>query len=86
MYISTKTYMSELQLGSKFRLWVLFLDSLESFLFVVTQCLLDVLETGWFDVVQVIGENDSVLHCVHGASTCAREELRTKRKKRSTLW
>lgn len=85
MYVDAKTYMSELQLRSKFCLWVLFLDSIKTFLLVVAQCLLDVLETSWFDVVQMVGENDSILHCVHSAGTCAWEQLEQINSNKSTL-
>lgn len=63
------------QLGGRVRLGVLFLDILESLGLVPVQGRLDVLETGGLDVVDVVGEDDSILHGVHGTRSATWEEL-----------
>lgn len=63
------------QFGGHVRLGVLFLDILESVGLVPVQGRLDVLETGGLDVVDLVGEDDGILHCVHGTRTTTWEEL-----------
>jgi hypothetical protein len=56
-------------------LWVLVLDGVVSFCLVITQRLLDILETGGLDVVDVICKEDCILHCIYCTGATAWEEL-----------
>lgn len=63
------------QLGGHVRLGILFLDIVESLGLVPVQSRLDVLENGGLDVVDVVSENDGILHCVHGTRTATWKKL-----------
>jgi hypothetical protein len=63
------------ELGSHVRLRVLLLDIIESLGLVPVQGLLDVFETGGLGIVDVVGKNNSILHCVHSPRPAAWEEL-----------
>lgn len=70
-----KTYMSIHQLGANIGLRVLILDGVESLLFVVVKCGFDIVETGGQHVVDMVGKENSVLHCIDRAGACARKKL-----------
>lgn len=70
--------MTKDEFGADVRLRILVLDGLESLVLVVAQRDLNVVKTGGFDVVDVIGEEDRVLHGVHRTSTAAWKELQLK--------
>lgn len=69
------SYMSKNEFGADMRLRILVLDSPKTLLLVITQRCLDVVETGGFDIVDVIGKDDCVLHCIHCSCATAWEEF-----------
>lgn len=70
--------MSKDEFGTDVRLRILVLDGLESLVLVVAQRDLGVPKTGGFDVVDVVGEEDRVLHGVHCSFSAAWKELELK--------
>lgn len=67
--------MSVDELGGHVRLWVLVYDGVEPLVLIIAQCGLDVVERSWFDVVQVVGEEDGVLHGVDCTGSTAWQDL-----------
>lgn len=71
-----RTYMSIDEFGGDVGLWVLFLDGVISFILVIAQCLCDIVEGGGFDIIQVVGEENCILHRVYCAGTTAWQKLK----------
>ena len=67
--------MSKYEFGTDVRLRILVLDGLESLILVVAQRDLDVVKTGGLDVVDVVGEDDRILHGVYCSCSAAWKEL-----------
>lgn len=76
---SWSTYVSVDELGCHVRLWVLVHDGDEPLALVIAQCDLDVVERGGFNVVQVVGEEDGVLHGVDCTRSTAWEDLKRRK-------
>lgn len=76
------TYMSIDEFGGDVRLWVLVLDGVVPFVLVFAQCLCDIIKGGGLDIIQVVGEEDCILHRVYCAGTTAWKELKKKKKEK----
>lgn len=72
------TYVSIHQLGTDVRLRILLLDRFEALFLVLIQCGLNILMTRWLDVVDVVGDENCVLHSIDSSCSGAGKELETR--------